>query len=88
VLIFASVAETGLGATQDFVREFESGVDHIDLSGIGGLQFIDGAFGNVAGEVRFDAGLMQLQIDVDGDGFADGSLQLDTALLTAGDLIL
>jgi len=52
------------------------------------LQFIDGAFGNVAGEVRFDAGLMQLQIDVDGDGFADGSLQLDTALLVAGDLIL
>ena len=64
--------------------------DQIDLSGMAsGLHFIgDTGFTGAAGEVRFDADLMQLQIDLGGDAAADGSLQFDTAVFGAGDLIL
>ncbi|MBC7738445.1 MAG: M10 family metallopeptidase C-terminal domain-containing protein [Candidatus Saccharibacteria bacterium] len=87
VFLFATVAETGLGADSDTLGKFHSGLDQIDLSAMG-LHFVTGAFGSMAGEVQFDADLMQVLIDLDGDGAADGSLQLDTAGFAAGDLIL
>lgn len=59
VRVFASMAETGLGATQDHLIHYESGIDRIDLTGIGRLRFIGGdGFDSLAGEVRFDALLM------------------------------
>jgi hypothetical protein len=53
-----------------------------------GLHFITGAFTGAAGEVRFDAATTTVQIDLDGDGGADGSIKLFTAIFAAGDLIL
>jgi Ca2+-binding RTX toxin-like protein len=88
--VFLRIAETGLGRTQDRIADFSSaGGDKIDLSAIApGLHFITTGFAGSAGDVRFDATTTTLQIDLDGDGGADGSIKLFTAIFGAGDLIL
>lgn len=72
----------------DSVVDFESGMDVIDLSGTGvSFIFVDNAaFTNVAGELRYDGGM--LMGDVDGDGSADLSIDLNSASLSGSDLIL
>ena len=77
----------------DVITDFQSGVDHIDLSAIDAdlattgnqaFTFIDAAaFGHVAGELRIAtlAGFAELQGDTNGDGVADFALRFD---LTTG----
>ncbi|QDP01836.1 M10 family metallopeptidase C-terminal domain-containing protein [Thalassotalea sp. PS06] len=78
-----SVIESG-----DRVSDFATGEDFIDLRATGAnfVYIADAAFSNVAGELRYADGL--LQGDVNGDGVADLSIDLDDAVLNAGDLIL
>lgn len=87
----------------DLITDFQTGVDHIDLSAIDAdtltvgdqaFAFIDGAaFGHVAGELRLATvgGVLQLQGDTNGDGLADFVLRFDLMAGTApvaADLIL
>ncbi len=98
---FATVDESFSGTgTRDIIRDFEPGIDQIDLSAIdaipGGANdaftFIGTtAFSGTAGEVRLaSAGAFTIvQADVDGDGIADFDLRLDGApSLTAADFVL
>ena len=98
--VFASVASSPSGASHDVITGYEGGSDKIDVSGIdansvGGLAndafayLGGGAFGNVAGQMRFDAGTHQLQGDVNGDGAADFVVELVAiSSLASGDLLL
>jgi serralysin len=90
VFLFASITEAGLGGNQDEITDFSSGLDKIDIKGLGaGLVFIGtDAFSATAGEVRFDAVTQRLLIDVFGTGSADASLLLNVTALDGGDLIL
>ena len=64
--------------SRDVIKDFESGVDHIDLGYIideAAFDFIGGAaFSGQAGQGRFANGLFQL--DSDGDGVADFSITM------------
>ncbi len=72
----------------DTVTDFISGEDMIDLSQSGVVfNFVnDAAFSNTAGELRYANGV--LTGDVDGDGSADLSINLNGAALSASDLVL
>jgi Ca2+-binding RTX toxin-like protein len=85
--IFADVNEMDKGGNADIIEDFENG-DRIDLSGAGSFTFInDSAFGNVAGEIRFEDGV--LQGDVDGDGNADFEIKVkDVNALQDSDFVL
>jgi len=96
---FNNITESVVGAGHDVIINFHhSQHDHIDLSGIDANTVLDGdqAFvyvgalpftGAVAGELRYENGL--LQGDVDGDGTADFEVQLqDVASLVNSDFIL
>ncbi|MGO4851632.1 M10 family metallopeptidase C-terminal domain-containing protein [Phaeovulum sp. W22_SRMD_FR3] len=85
--IFAT-GTVGLGSLRDTITDFTSGVDHIDLQGLGVTNFIDAAgFHGTAGEMRYDGGL--LSVDQDGDGAADFAILLSAAPgLTSADFIL
>ncbi|MBC7736830.1 MAG: calcium-binding protein [Candidatus Saccharibacteria bacterium] len=84
--VFATRAEAGIGATHDVIRDFRSGVDHINLVGIDAdvrvnatgdqaFHFIGNAqFGAVAGELRYANGMVRG--DVDGDGMADFTIEV------------
>lgn len=77
-----SAAESGpLPGSRDLITDFRAGrrgkpIDRLELRGLGqGLNFIGGdAFSSFAGEVRFQAGL--LEADLTGDGKADFSVAL------------
>jgi len=74
LFIFTDVNEMDKGNEADIIEDFENG-DRIDLSGAGSFTYInDQNFGNVAGELRFEDGL--LQGDVDGDGNADFEIKV------------
>jgi Ca2+-binding RTX toxin-like protein len=74
LFIFADVNEMGKGGKADIIEDFENG-DKIDLSGAGSFTYInDQDFNNVAGELRFEDGV--LQGDVDGDGNADFEIKV------------
>ena len=90
VFVFSSITESGLGTNQDTITDFKSGQDKIDIDALGAsLVFIGtNAFSGAAGEVRFDSTAKVLQIDVFGTGSADASIQLNSSVLVAGDLIL
>ncbi len=100
---FVFTQRDSLRSGSDLIRDFVSGLDHIDLSAIDAdtltlgdqaFAFIDvAAFGHVAGELRLATvgGVAQLQGDTNGDGIADFVLRFD--LITgmtpvATDLIL
>jgi serralysin len=85
--IFADVNEMGKGSNADIIEDFEDG-DKIDLSGAGSFTFIDDDnFSNTAGELRFEDG--KLQGDVDGDGNADFEIKVkDGNSLQESDFIL
>lgn len=93
--VFGSVAAISVdaGGAQSIIDDFsQADGEKIDLSAIPGLSFIGGdAFGNVAGQVRFEiiSGNTFVTIDVDGNGQADATLELHGAItLTAGDFTL
>ncbi len=82
---------TELGAN-DVIRDFTRGVDRIDLSWLdaktgGAIDPFDWvgsqAFSKTAGELRFftDAGVNYLEGDVNGDGVADFSVQVNIKLV-------
>jgi serralysin len=95
---FNDITESVVGAGHDTIINFHHNQhDRIDLSGIDvdavtdghqGFTYINGAdFHSVAGELRFSDGL--LQGDVDGDGNADFEVGLSgVTALVQGDLIL
>jgi glucose/arabinose dehydrogenase len=77
---FGSAADAGNGALRDQIRDFEDGVDQIDLRSFGAdFDFIgSAAFGGQAGELRaFQAGANTLVAgDLDGDRAADFEILL------------
>lgn len=91
IFVFATAAEAGSGNQRDTITDFQSALDKLDLSGImAGQSYIAGGiFANVAGQIRYDQALGQLQGDTDGNGQADYTIQLGlNTLLASGDLIL
>jgi serralysin len=97
VFDFNSIKDSVRGTNRDVIRDFERGVDKIDLGDIdaktnkGGDQkfkFIgDDKFSKTAGELRFKGDL--LQGDVNGDGKADFEIKVKgVAALDAGDFVL
>ncbi|MBX9456256.1 MAG: calcium-binding protein [Rhizobium sp.] len=85
--IFGNVNEMGKGNKADVIEDFGKG-DKIDLSGAGSFSYINDAdFSGSAGELRFEDGL--LQGDVDGDGKADFEIKVeDVNALQSSDFIL
>ena len=97
MFVFASVAEASTGVGRDAIRDFQTGIDRIDLAGIDAdvnavsdqtFNFIGSArFSSVAGEMRFAKGVVLG--DVDGDGRADFAIEIGpVAGLTQGDFLL
>ena len=85
----------------DIIADFAPGTDKIDVSGIDAIAataandaftFIgSAAFSHQAGQLRFETvgGQTSIHADIDGDGFADMQIMLQTAVaLTAGDFVL
>ncbi|WP_435257276.1 beta strand repeat-containing protein [Thioclava sp. FR2] len=90
VFVFNSAAHIGIGAGRDVITDFTSGVDDIDLRGLG--QTFNGTAGLIgAGTASFyyvaASGL--LIGDQNGDGTADWVLELSGApTINAGDFLL
>jgi serralysin len=96
---FNAVAETVAGGARDAVKDFQTGLDRIDLKGMdangdksGNQTFswadkrdLDAAFTGREGELRFAGGI--LSGDTDGDGKANFEIAI-TGRLAAGDVIL
>lgn len=92
---FVFTQRDSLGTASDMITDFQSGIDHIDLSAIDAdtltlgdqaFIFIDrAAFSNVSGELRLStvAAGLQLQGDTNGDGVADLALLFDLTTGTA-----
>lgn len=84
----------------DFLADFTSGADRIDLSGIDAVTAWAGddafhfigtaAFGHVAGELRWEliAGRSWVMADIDGNGLADLQISTASQVLTVADFIL
>ena len=85
---------TTVGSGRDVIRDFEQGVDLIDVSGWGATSYSAGGFTNTAGEVTsstFSGGSKTLiQYDDDGDGVADAAIVIINAglTMTADDFVL
>jgi Ca2+-binding RTX toxin-like protein len=76
----------------DRIRDFEQGIDKIDISAIAGFEFIgDSSFSGTGSEVRYQttgSGL-RFEIDVDGDGVADMRINVNSiSELLESDFIL
>jgi hypothetical protein len=83
-----TVAAHSLPDAPDRIRDFEPGVDHLELLRLGDLSFIGTAQFSGSGQVRYEneASLTVVQIDLDGDSAADMVIELDGVLaLSAGD---
>ncbi|EWY35777.1 hypothetical protein N825_34340, partial [Skermanella stibiiresistens SB22] len=95
---FNATSESVVGSARDVITDFLRGTDRIDLStidadtdGTDGNQafaFIGlSAFTGVDGQLRFDSGL--LQADVNGDGVADFEISVvGTTTMAASDFVL
>lgn len=91
--VFKSMSDSTADSNADVVKDFKSGVDHIDISAVSsGLVFIGTSSFSNSSEVRATlntAGNTVVRIDVDGDGAADMKIILEgVAGVTAGDFIL
>ena len=87
--VFKSAAESDPTAA-DRITDFRPDVDRIDLSALGGLTFVTGAFTGVD-QVRVvtAAGVTQVQVNLDAAPGIEMLIRLDGApVLDAGDLIL
>lgn len=93
VFVYNDASESLNDSSADVVKDYELGIDQIDLSGVvAGLSFIGTAgFSGTGAEVRISetgSGKTNVRIDVDGDGTADMKITvLDTIGMTAGDFI-
>ncbi|MFN3937338.1 MAG: calcium-binding protein [Gemmobacter sp.] len=89
VFLFTNAAHSPMSAQRDVIRDFECGVDKIDLSGIfAGLTFVS-SYTGVAGQVRYDAAIGRLYADLTGNRASDFSLDLTgRPAITEADLIL
>ncbi|MBY6046701.1 M10 family metallopeptidase C-terminal domain-containing protein [Vannielia litorea] len=100
VFVFNDVEDSLAGSERDLIRDFETGIDQIDLSGIDAIagiadsEFVfvgSDAFSGVAGELRVDSfswGSI-VSADVDGDGVADMQIKLQGAdYVSVDDFIL
>ena len=88
--IFAMTEDIRWANRSDRITDFQSGIDHIDLSAfMAGGRFIGAAlFSGTAGEVRYAAATGVVFGDVNGDRLADWSLSLaNRAALTGADFI-
>ena len=90
IFIFEAVTETLIGFG-DWIMDFVSGVDVIDLSGIDADATIEGdqAFtigGTGTGSLTLEGN--KIQSDVDGDGVADLEINVELASLETDDFIL
>jgi serralysin len=71
----------------DRIADFESGIDKIDLRALDVTAFIGGnAFSGVAGQLRYQNGV--LLGDLDGDGVADFSVTVNGGTVTVADLLI
>jgi Ca2+-binding RTX toxin-like protein len=99
--VFETVQDSSAGSNRDFIADFVSGVDKIDLSAIDAnsatsgndaFTFIGSAsFTGKAGELRYfnDSTGTILAADVNGDGISDFEVTLgNRAIPLSGDLIL
>lgn len=98
---FISTLDSATGGQRDVIRDFEAGIDLIDLSNIDAQQFTAGdqdfafigsdRFSNTQGELRavvINSNTL-IQADIDGDGISDMDILLNGAMtLTAEDFIL
>ena len=90
----------GKKVASDYLADFTSGVDRIDLSALDAIPstaandafaFIgSAAFAGVAGQLRFEVrhGQLWLEGDIDGNGVCDFSIAMKAAAIVAADLIL
>jgi parallel beta-helix repeat protein len=80
--------ESGTGALADRVTGFQTGLDRIDLTGLGDLTLVP-AFGGTAGEMRIrqEGAVTWIEVDRDGNGAADFALRV-TGAVAAGDLLI
>ncbi|CUH82440.1 M10 family metallopeptidase C-terminal domain-containing protein [Tropicibacter naphthalenivorans] len=94
VFVFNALSDSARGGgTRDIIRDFEVGLDLIDLSALPGtLNFIGTArFSGTAGELRyFNAGANTvIRVDGDGDGYGEFEIFANGLLtLTADDFVL
>lgn len=92
--VFGTLATLGTsGDNEDEIDDFSQGDgDLIDLSGIGGLVFVGtAAFGNTAGELRYEQvdGNTIVSGDTDGDGAANFQLKINAIVdLVDADFVL
>ena len=91
---FLDVAESGIGSNRDVIKDFEQGVDLIDLAAMGATSFSDSGFTNTAGEVTFKliggGTKTVVEYDHDGDGLADFQILMTNGglTMTADDFVL
>ena len=91
---FLDVIESGTGSSRDVIKDFEQGVDLIDLSAVGATSFSAGGFTSTAGEVTFKliggGTKTVVEYDHDGDGAADFQILMTNGgfTITADDFIL
>ena len=92
---YLSLSDSGTdSANRDVIRDFEQGLDLIDVQGWGASSFSESGFTNTEGEITsslFSGGTKTLiEYDEDGDGVADAAIVIlnDGFDLTAGDFIL
>jgi ELWxxDGT repeat protein len=89
VFVFATISHSPHGPDNDTIKDFQNGMDQIDLSGFGGLTFVGAAYTGGSNEVRFNGDIGRLYIDVDGDRASDFSIDfIGVTAISNADLIL
>lgn len=91
LFLFTMATDSGIGTAADRIADFVSGEDRISLKALAPVDHFIGsaAFGNRAGEWRYDSAKGLLSGDLDGNGTADFVLNLGVGTgLLASDLIL
>jgi Ca2+-binding RTX toxin-like protein len=93
VFVFATVAETGTGASRDQILDFEQGVDLINLASLipGAFTFVENDPFTAANQVRIVEtanGSSIVQINTDSDFAAEAEIWVANALLAEDDFIL
>ena len=91
---FLDVAESGIGSSRDVIKDFEQGVDLIDLAAMGATSFSTGGFTSTAGEVTYKliggGTKTVIEYDHNGDGAADFQILMTNGgfTMTADDFVL